>query len=60
MKPKVVSVKVIEDGDQRLIVQTFSDGTVKREPVVKLSRKKRYPPRGYQKRNPDRTKKKGV
>ena len=60
MKRKVVSVKVIEDGDQRFIVQTFADGTEKRELVWKLPRRKRYPQRAYEKRNLDRTRKKGL
>ena len=44
-KPK--SIVVVEEGDERYILKTFSDGSEEREPVVKLPRKKRYPPRPY-------------
>ena len=44
-KPK--SIVVVEEGDERYILKTFSDGSEEREPVVKLPRKKRYPARPY-------------
>jgi hypothetical protein len=47
MPKKPISVVVIEKGDERYILKTFADGSEEREPVVKLPRKKRYPPRPY-------------
>ena len=60
MNRKPLRVEVIEEEGQRFIVQTFSDGSVSRHPVVKLPRKKRYPPRDYQKRDLNRSRKKGI
>ncbi len=47
MPKKPISVVVIEDGNERYILKTFADGSEERESVVKLPRKKRYPPRPY-------------
>jgi hypothetical protein len=56
-KPK--SIVVVDEGDERFIVKTFSDGSVEREPVVTLPRKKRYPPRPYWHWNLNKGRKKG-
>ena len=44
---KPVKVVVVEEGDERYILRTFADGEEKREPIIKLPRKRRYPPRPY-------------
>lgn len=44
---KPTKVIIVQEGEDRFIVKTFADGSEKREPVVKLPRKKRYPPRPY-------------
>jgi hypothetical protein len=56
-KPK--SIVVVVEGDERYILKTFSDGSEEREPVVKLPRKKRYPPRPYWHWNFNKGRKKG-
>jgi hypothetical protein len=47
MKKRSIKVEVVETADGRFIVRTYGDGTVEREPVVRLPRKTRYPPRPY-------------
>jgi hypothetical protein len=47
MSKGLVKVEIVQAGDERFIVKTFADGSEQREPVVKLPRKKRYPPRPY-------------
>ena len=47
MKRKPVKVEIVEALEGRFIVRTFADGAVEREPITKLPRKKRYPPRPY-------------
>lgn len=47
MRKKPVRVLIVDQGQERFILRTFSDGTKEREPIVKLPRKKRYPPRPY-------------
>ena len=47
MKRKPIKVEVAEGPDGRFIVRTYADGVVEREPVVRLPRRKRYPPRPY-------------
>jgi hypothetical protein len=42
-----VSVVIVEEDGKRFIVRSYADGSEEREPVVKLPRKKRYPPRPY-------------
>jgi hypothetical protein len=44
---KPVKVEIVDEDGERLVVKTFADGTEEREPVVKLPRKRRYPPRPY-------------
>jgi hypothetical protein len=46
-RKKPVKVVIVEEGEERYILRTFADGEEKREPIVKLPRKKRYPPRPY-------------
>jgi hypothetical protein len=47
MSKQLVKVEIVQEGNERFIVKTFADGSEQREPVVKLPRKKRYPPRPY-------------
>jgi hypothetical protein len=47
MKRKPVKVEIVEAPEGRFIVRTFADGAIEREPITKLPRKKRYPPRPY-------------
>ena len=47
MPKKPTKVIIIQEGEERFIVKTFADGSKVREPVVKLPRKQRYPPRPY-------------
>jgi hypothetical protein len=47
MPMKPIKIEIVEEGDERFILKVFSDGSEKREPIVKLVRKKRYPPRPY-------------
>jgi hypothetical protein len=42
-----VSVAIVEEGSERFLVRTYADGSEERERIVKLPRKKRYPPRPY-------------
>jgi hypothetical protein len=44
---KPIRVVIVEEGNERYMVRTFADGEEIREPVVKMPRKKRYPPRPY-------------
>ena len=41
------NVTIVEDNGERFIVRTYADGREERERIVKLPRKKRYPPRPY-------------
>jgi hypothetical protein len=47
MRHKPVKIEIEEVCEGRFIVRTYADGTVEREPVVRLPRRKRYPPRPY-------------
>jgi hypothetical protein len=47
MSRKPIKIEIVEEADGRFIVRTFADGAVEREPIVRLPRKKRYPPRPY-------------
>ena len=47
MPQKPISVVVVEEGEKRYLVKTFADGREERELIVRLARKKRYPPRPY-------------
>jgi hypothetical protein len=40
---KVVEVRVVEEGTERILLRKFSDGTIERMPIVKLPRKERRP-----------------
>jgi hypothetical protein len=42
-----VSVAIVEEDGKRFVVRIYADGHEEREPIVKLPRKKRYPPRPY-------------
>ena len=44
---KLVKVEVVEEGEKRFLIKTYSDGEEVRAPIVKLPRKKRYPDRPY-------------
>jgi hypothetical protein len=46
-KRNPIKIEIVDETAGRFIVQTFADGTQQREPIVKLPRKKRYPPRPY-------------
>jgi len=47
MKTKPIKIEIEEDSEGRFIVRTYADGIVDRERIVRLPRKKRYPPRPY-------------
>jgi hypothetical protein len=47
MARKPVKVEIVQEGEERFLVKTFADGEETREPVVRLKRKPRYPPRPY-------------
>jgi hypothetical protein len=57
MPKEPVSVEIIQEGDQRLMLKTFADGTEKHVPIVKLPRKR--PRYTYRKWSFDKSKKKG-
>ena len=59
MAKEPVKVEIIDEADERFIVRTYADGTTERHPVVKLPRKKRYPPRPYRNWQLNKTRKKG-
>ena len=40
-------IEIVQQGDERFILKVFADGREEREPIAKLPRKKRYPPRPY-------------
>jgi hypothetical protein len=57
VKKKAISIKVVEEGENRFLVRTFADGEKTREPIVKLPRK---PPRWpYRKVSFDKSNRKG-
>lgn len=60
MPRKRVKVEIVDEPEGRFIITTYADGGVEREPIVKLPRKPRYPPRPYWQWKLDRTKKKGL
>ena len=39
--------EIIQQGAERFMLKVFGDGREEREPIAKLPRKKRYPPRPY-------------
>jgi hypothetical protein len=41
MAKKPLGIQVIEEGDERILVKTFEDGSEERQPIVKAPRKKR-------------------
>jgi hypothetical protein len=41
MAKKAVRVEVIEEGDERLLLKVFANGSEERQPIVKHPRKKR-------------------
>jgi len=47
MKRKPVKIEIVDESEGRFIVRTYADDIVEREPIVRLPRKKRYPPRPY-------------
>ena len=47
MPKEPIKVEIVDEPEGRFIVKTYNDGSETREPVVKLPRKKRYPPRPY-------------
>ena len=58
MPKKPIRLEVVDGPEGRFIVRMYADGSEERHPVVKLPRKKRYPPRPY--RHWDLSRKKGV
>jgi hypothetical protein len=42
MPKNPINVEVLQEGDERVLLQTFADGSEERKPIVKLPRK---PPR---------------
>jgi hypothetical protein len=59
MSKKLTEVEIVQEGDDRFILKTFSDGSEERELVVKLARKKRYPSRPYWHWDLNKSRKKG-
>jgi len=59
MSKKLTEVEIVQEGDERFILKTFSDGSEERELIVKLPRKKRYPPRPYWHWDLNKSRKKG-
>lgn len=55
---KLVKVEVVEEGEKRFLIKTYSDGEEVRAPIVKLPRKKRYPDRPYWRWGLDKSRKK--
>jgi hypothetical protein len=47
MKTKPIEVEIVEEPEGRFIVRTYPNGIIERELIVRLPRKKRYPPRPY-------------
>lgn len=45
MKIKSIKIEIEEGSEGRFIVRTCANGVVDRERIVRLPRKKRYPPR---------------
>jgi hypothetical protein len=57
MPKKPTKIEVLQEGDERFLLQTFADGSEVRKPIVKLPRK---PPRfRYRKVTLDKSRKKG-
>jgi hypothetical protein len=59
LRRKAIKSEIVQDGDDRFILTTFSDGEETRLPVVKQPRKKRYPPRPYWHWDLNKSRKKG-
>ena len=38
-------IEVVQEGDVRVLIKTFADGSEERQPIVKLPRKKRSRPK---------------
>jgi hypothetical protein len=57
MAKKPTKIEVVQEGDERFLLQTFADGSEERKPIVKLPRKpQRFP---YRKVTFDKSRKKG-
>ena len=57
MPKKPVKTEIVQEGDERFLVENFADGSEKRTPIVKLPRK---PPRfRYRTVTLDKSRKKG-
>ncbi len=57
MSKRPVSVKVVQEGDERFLVKTYADGSEERHHVVKMPRRpSRY---RYRKVDLDKSRKKG-
>lgn len=57
MSKEPVNIEVIQEGDERYMLQTFADGREERVPIVRLPRKpSRFP---YRRWSFDKSKKKG-
>ena len=57
MPKNPIKVEVLQEGDERVLLQTFADGSEERKPIVKLPRN---PPRyAYRKVTFDKSRKKG-
>jgi hypothetical protein len=60
MPKNPIKIEVVQKGEERYILKSFADGSEDREPIVKLTRKKRYPPRPYWHRDLNKGRKKGL
>jgi hypothetical protein len=58
-KKPPISIEIVQDGETRFLIKTFSGGETVREPIVKLPRKRRYPDRPYWTWKFDKSTKKG-
>jgi hypothetical protein len=45
MPKKLDRIEVAQEGDERFLIKTFTDGSEERQPIVKLPRKKRCRPK---------------
>jgi hypothetical protein len=60
MPKNPIKIEVVQKGEERYILKSFADGSEDREPIVKLARKKRYPPRPYWHWDLNKGRKKGL
>jgi hypothetical protein len=47
MRKKAVSIQVVEEGDERVLITTYSDGEITRVPVDRAKKPRRKPRKPY-------------